>query len=52
MLTGDDIEEVTLLEEHLAAEFEMKNLGQLRYFLGNKVTRSAHKIYITTKICV
>jgi hypothetical protein len=33
VLTGDDLEEMTLLQEHLAAEFEMKSLGQLRYFL-------------------
>ena len=33
VLTDDDLEEMTLLQEHLAAEFEMKSLGQLRYFL-------------------
>ena len=27
VLTGDDLEEMKLLQEHLATEFEMKSLG-------------------------
>jgi hypothetical protein len=47
VLTGDDLEEMTLLQEHLAVEFEMKSLGQLRYFLGIEVAGSAHGISIS-----
>jgi hypothetical protein len=41
VLTGDDPGEMQLLQEYLAAEFEMKSLGQLKYFLGIEVARSA-----------
>lgn len=33
-LTGDDREEIERLKKDLASEFEMKDLGNLRYFLG------------------
>lgn len=34
IITGDDTEEITKLHKQLAVEFEMKNLGGLKYFLG------------------
>ena len=34
IMTGDDIEEMTLLKKCLANEFEIKELGRLKYFLG------------------
>ncbi|KAL6325478.1 hypothetical protein AAG906_023323 [Vitis piasezkii] len=36
----DDSEEIARLQEQLASEFEMKNLGGLKYFLGIEVARS------------
>ncbi|XP_049388225.1 uncharacterized mitochondrial protein AtMg00810-like [Solanum stenotomum] len=33
VLTGDDPEEMEKLQQYLATKFEMKDLGQLRYFL-------------------
>ena len=39
------------LEEHLAREFEMKDLGELKYFLGIEVSRSKKGIFVTKKIC-
>ncbi|KAK2976253.1 hypothetical protein RJ640_021964 [Escallonia rubra] len=38
---GDDRCEMKLLQDYLAAEFEMKDLGQLKYFLGIEIARSA-----------
>jgi len=40
IITGDDTEEMSKLQEQLSAEFEMKNLGGLKYFLGIEVARS------------
>ena len=40
IITGNDDEEIIDLQKHLANEFEMKNLGGLKYFLGIEVARS------------
>ncbi|RVX14784.1 Retrovirus-related Pol polyprotein from transposon RE1 [Vitis vinifera] len=40
IITGDNSEEIARLQEQLASEFEMKNLGGLKYFLGIEVARS------------
>jgi hypothetical protein len=37
IITGDDHEEISHLKKHLAQEFEVKDLGHLRYFLGIEV---------------
>lgn len=49
VLTGDDCEEMKLLQEHLAAEFEMKDLGQLKYFLGIEVVRTNQGIALSQR---
>ena len=40
IITGDDVEEISRLQEQLSTEFKMKNLGGLKYFLGIEVARS------------
>ena len=40
IIIGNDEKEISRLQEHLATEFEMKNLGGLKYFLGIEVARS------------
>ena len=35
IITGDDVEEISRLQEQLSTEFEMKNLGGLKYFFGH-----------------
>jgi hypothetical protein len=38
IITGDDQEEMKRLKECLSNEFEVKDLGNLKYFLGIEVT--------------
>jgi hypothetical protein len=49
IITGDDSEEIYRLEKHLAMEFEMKNLGGLKYFLGIEVARSKQGIFLSQR---
>ncbi|XP_022753635.1 uncharacterized protein LOC111301926 [Durio zibethinus] len=46
IITGNGEEEITSLQEHLATEFEMKNLGGLKYFLGIEIARSNQGIFL------
>ena len=47
ILTRDNTWEVERLKKVLATEFEVKDLGQMWYFLGMKVTRSRKGISIS-----
>lgn len=47
IITGDDAEEMDKLQKQLATEFEMKNLGGLKYFLGIEVARSKKGIFLS-----
>nr|GEZ84902.1 putative reverse transcriptase, RNA-dependent DNA polymerase [Tanacetum cinerariifolium] len=49
IITGNDESEIKKLKEGLCAEFEMKDLGNLRYFLGIEVMRSPQEIFICQK---
>ena len=46
MLIGDDFEEMEKLKKQLTAEFEIKDLGALKYFLGIELACSKHGIFI------
>jgi len=46
IVTGNDQDEISSLQQYLASEFEMKQLGNLKYFLGIKVSRSKHGIFL------
>ncbi|XP_068658097.1 uncharacterized mitochondrial protein AtMg00810-like [Aristolochia californica] len=46
IITRDDPEEISRLQDQLATKFEMKNLGGLKYFLGIEVARSKQGIFI------
>ena len=47
IITGDDKDEINTLKKQLSSEFEMKDLGQLKYFLGIEVLRSERGIFIS-----
>jgi hypothetical protein len=46
IVTGNDQDEISSLQKYLASEFEMKQLGNLKYFLGIEVARSKHGIFL------
>lgn len=49
VVTGNDEEGIIELHNYLAQEFEMKNLGVLKYFLGIKMARSKHGISLSQR---
>lgn len=49
VVTGDDHGEISSLQQYLASEFEMKHLGDLKYFLGIEVARSKHGIFLSQR---
>jgi hypothetical protein len=49
IITGDDTEEISRLQKNLASEFEMKDLGGLKYFLGIEVARSTRNIFLSQR---
>ena len=49
IITDDDAEEIKCLKENLFKEFEMKDLGDLKYFLGIEVLRSPRGIFLRQK---
>lgn len=49
MITGDDTEEIKKLKKVLATEFEVKDLGQMKYFLGMEIARSRDGIMVSQR---
>jgi hypothetical protein len=45
VITGDDSKEIQNLKQYLSHEFEVKDMGFLRYFLGIEVTRGSKGIF-------
>ena len=46
IITGNDQDEISSLQQYLTSEFKMKQLGSLKYFLGIEVARSKHGIFL------
>ena len=44
---GDDLEAIVLLKKSLSKEFEIKDLGALKYFIGTEIARFKHEIFIS-----
>ena len=46
VVTGKDPEERKALQNYLSREFEITDLGLLKYFLGIEVSRSSEEIFV------
>jgi hypothetical protein len=49
IITGDDEEETMKLKESLRKEFEVKDLGRLKYFLGIEIAKSSKGISLSQR---
>ena len=49
ILAGDNILELACLKKRLAEEFEIKDLGPLRYFLGMEIARNKYGIFVSQR---
>nr|CAD41085.2 OSJNBb0011N17.2 [Oryza sativa Japonica Group] len=49
IITGNDCSEITRLKQNLSKEFEVKDLGQLKYFLGIEIARSPRGIVLSQR---
>lgn len=49
VITGDDYDQIKHLKSLLANEFEVKDLGQLKYFLGMEIARTKNGIYVSQR---
>ena len=47
ILTGDNTVEMARFKKSLADEFEIKDLGSLKYFLGMEIARSKEGIVVS-----
>jgi Reverse transcriptase (RNA-dependent DNA polymerase) len=49
IITGDDEGEIAQLKARSGKEFEVKDLGQYRYFLGIEIARGAEGIVLSQR---
>jgi len=47
LITGDDVEHISLVKRHLSQQFQMTDLGPLSYFLAIEVSQSKKGYYIS-----
>lgn len=49
VVTGDDYDEMGQLKKYLSQQFEIKDLGQLHYFLGIEILRSKKGVFLSQR---
>ncbi|CAN1141377.1 Retrovirus-related Pol polyprotein from transposon TNT 1-94 [Linum perenne] len=49
IITGNDNEEIKQLKLRLSREFELKDLGEMKYFLGMEVARNGNELLISQR---
>ena len=48
IITGNDVEEIEQLKQRLSADFDIRSLGTLSYFIGIEVAHSKKCIFLST----
>lgn len=51
ILTGNNDSGIQRIKRQLASEFELKDQGQLKYFLGMEVARTSQGLCISQRKC-
>ena len=46
LVVGSDLDEVERIKQQFTEHYDMKDLGELNYYLGMKITRSEEYVYI------
>lgn len=46
IITGDDVEEIRRTKENLSVRFQIKELGELKHFLGLEVDRTGKGFFL------
>ncbi|CAN1170240.1 Retrovirus-related Pol polyprotein from transposon TNT 1-94 [Linum perenne] len=49
IITGNDPKEIKLIKQKLGAQFEIKDLGNLKFFLGMEFARSKDKLFVNQR---
>ena len=49
VVTGNDLDERKALQSYLSSEFEMKDLGHLKYFLGIELSRPDKGVFLSQR---
>ena len=49
IVTGNDLTEMSKLKDYLSSEFNMKDCGRLKYFLGIEVNHSKQGIFLSQR---
>lgn len=49
IMTGDDLFKINKLKNKLEVEFDIKDLGKLKYFLGMEFAQSKEGIFINQR---
>ena len=52
VMTVDYITEIVDLKKYLAQEFEVKDLGQLKYFIGIEISRGPKGMFLSQRIYI
>lgn len=51
IVTRDDCEKMIRMKGMLIAEFELKDLGKIKYFLGFEMVRSKTRLVLNKRKC-
>ena len=50
VITNDNQQEILKLKQQLSSQFHMKDSGELSYFIGLEIVRTAQGVFVSQKI--